>query len=239
MSYRSLPNSEAWPGCIFATPTSVCHPGSPRNIADWCSAPPAILLANGGRGREIVRTGPILARTVCRSANTCILGPAYSLICPVVSFIAASNLEISRRRSIASALYRPCLNAFLLPLGAPGEHPPCIRHLPLVIGGDWQGLPARVRAPHLFPPCISKCMGLFLHFQCQPLPLAVHVANNGLASQRMKPFFASLFRSSFNPACKQTRTRSFPNFTSKKNPPFCRHSAHSAQQRIFLQKSFW
>ena len=29
------------------------------------------------------------------------------------------------------------MNAFLLPLGAPGEGPPCIRHLPFAIAGDW------------------------------------------------------------------------------------------------------
>jgi hypothetical protein len=28
-------------------------------------------------------------------------------------------------------------------LGAPGDGPPCIRHLPLAIAGDWHGLPLR------------------------------------------------------------------------------------------------
>jgi hypothetical protein len=39
---------------------------------------------------------------------------------------------------------RPCLSAFLLPFGAPGDRPPCIRQRPLGIAGDWHGLLLRV-----------------------------------------------------------------------------------------------
>jgi hypothetical protein len=34
------------------------------------------------------------------------------------------------------------------PRGAPGEAPPCIRHLPLAIAGPLHVLPALVCAPH-------------------------------------------------------------------------------------------
>jgi hypothetical protein len=37
------------------------------------------------------------------------------------------------------------LNAFLLPFGAPGDGPPCIRQRPFGIAGDWQGFPFLVR----------------------------------------------------------------------------------------------
>jgi hypothetical protein len=69
------------------------------------------------------------------------------------------SAEISRRRPIASAVQRPCLNAFRLPFGAPGEGPPCIRHLPFAIAGDRQGFPLRVLAPQRLARCLSKCMG--------------------------------------------------------------------------------
>src|ERR1700675_4849895 len=51
---------------------------------------------------------------------------------------------------MASAGYRPCRRAFLLPTGAPLlAAPPCIRQrrLPLT-AGDRHGFPLRVRAPH-------------------------------------------------------------------------------------------
>ena len=35
--------------------------------------------------------------------------------------------ESSRRRAMASAVYQPCFNAFLFPLGAPGDGPTAIR----------------------------------------------------------------------------------------------------------------
>jgi hypothetical protein len=42
------------------------------------------------------------------------------------------------------------LYAFLLPFGAPGDVPPCIRQRPFFIAGDWHGV-----------WCIGKlCMGL-------------------------------------------------------------------------------
>jgi hypothetical protein len=40
------------------------------------------------------------------------------------------------RLAIASAVYRPCLNAFMLPFGAPGDIPPCNRHRPFGIAGE-------------------------------------------------------------------------------------------------------
>jgi hypothetical protein len=66
-------------------------------------------------------------------------------------FIVASIAESRRLFEIASLENRPCLNAFWFPFGAPGEGPPCIRHLPFAIAGDWHGLPLRVRAPQRFP----------------------------------------------------------------------------------------
>src|SRR5256885_16760113 len=80
--------------------------------------------------------------------------------------------------AIAAAVKRPVFRAFRLFLGAPGDGPPCIRHLPFAIAGDWHGFPLRVRAPQRFARCISKCMGLILRFSPYPTPL--HVADNGL-----------------------------------------------------------
>jgi hypothetical protein len=48
-------------------------------------------------------------------------------------FIARISAEVSWRLLIASAAYLPCLNAFSLPFGAPGDVPPCIRHRPFFI----------------------------------------------------------------------------------------------------------
>jgi hypothetical protein len=70
--------------------------------------------------------------------------------------------------------------AFQLPFGAPGEGPPCIRHLPFAIAGGWHGFPLRVRAPHRLARCMCNCMGLILRFGPHPTPL--HVADNGLAA---------------------------------------------------------
>jgi hypothetical protein len=53
------------------------------------------------------------------------------------------------RSAIASRVKRPCLSAFLLPLGAPDPRaPPCMRQrlLPQT-DGDLQELPERVLAP--------------------------------------------------------------------------------------------
>jgi len=68
------------------------------------------------------------------------------------------RLEISRRRAIASAVKRPCLRAFLFPLGGPGDFPPCIRQRPFGIAGDRHGCPCRVRAPHRGLRCMGNCI---------------------------------------------------------------------------------
>src|SRR3984957_1548131 len=77
-----------------------------------------------------------------------------------------------RRSPMASALQRPCLRAFLLPLPAPGALPPCIRQRPLAIAGDWQGVLVRVRAWQRGLRCMGNllCMGLFLEFAGVPTP---------------------------------------------------------------------
>lgn len=75
------------------------------------------------------------------------------------------------RKSNISAEYSPCLKALRLPLGAPGDKPPCILHRPLGIAGDWHTLALRVRAPQRIERCIGMdkrgkwlCMGLILVF---------------------------------------------------------------------------
>jgi hypothetical protein len=72
-----------------------------------------------------------------------------------------SSHAIDLRRAIASAVKLPCFNAFLLPTGAPGDFPPCIRHRPFDIAGDWQADFLRVRAPQRGLRCIGSllCMG--------------------------------------------------------------------------------
>ena len=87
----------------------------------------------------------------------------------LTAFISAA---ISRRRAIASTVYRPCLSAFRLPFGAPGDGPPCIRQRPFFIAGDWHGVPRRVRARHRRTRCIGKllCMRLILCFPYCPPP---------------------------------------------------------------------
>ena len=57
--------------------------------------------------------------------------------------------------SLAPADLAPCFQAFRLPLGAPGDGPPCIRQRPLGMAGDWHGLPLRVRAPQPLACCIA------------------------------------------------------------------------------------
>jgi hypothetical protein len=49
-----------------------------------------------------------------------------------------------------SSLYLPCFHMpFRLPLGPPlPGAPPCIRHLPFGVAGDWQGVPRCVLAKH-------------------------------------------------------------------------------------------
>jgi hypothetical protein len=65
-------------------------------------------------------------------------------------------------------LQRPCLKAFRLPFGAPGGGPPCVRHLPFSIAGDWHGFPLRVLAPQRHARCTSKSIGLILRFRSRP-----------------------------------------------------------------------
>jgi hypothetical protein len=55
--------------------------------------------------------------------------------------MARTSSRILRRPAIASALYRPCLKVFRLPLGAPVDRPPCIRHRPFGIAACWHGSP--------------------------------------------------------------------------------------------------
>jgi hypothetical protein len=83
-----------------------------------------------------------------------------------------NNAAILRRASIVSAEYRPCLNALVLPLGAPGDFPPCSRHRPFGIAGDWHRLPLLVRVPHRRLRCIGDllCMGLILQCWAPPSP---------------------------------------------------------------------
>src|SRR5215470_4815656 len=89
--------------------------------------------------------------------------------------------ESSRRRAMASAVYQPCLRAFLFPFGAPGDGPPCIRQRPFGIAGDRQGLPLRVFAPQRGLDCMSKSMGLSLNFGRGPSPQRlVDVSDDGI-----------------------------------------------------------
>jgi hypothetical protein len=81
----------------------------------------------------------------------------------VRAFIKRTNREISRRRAIAAAVQRPCLSAFLFPLGAPGDRPQC-RHRPFGIAGDWHRLSFLVCAPQRRLRRMGSllCMGLIL-----------------------------------------------------------------------------
>jgi len=83
------------------------------------------------------------------------------------AFMARIKPEISRRRAMASAVYRPCLSAFLFPFGAPGDIPPCIRHRPFGIAGARHDFRFRVRAPHRGLRCMGNLLriGLSLWFR--------------------------------------------------------------------------
>jgi hypothetical protein len=102
-------------------------------------------------------------------------GPAVhssSPVCSINPFISRTNAANSRRSAIASAVKRPCLKAWLLPFGAPGEAPPCIRQRPFIIAGDWHGVPALVRARQRGLKCMGNllCMRLFLDYRAVPTP---------------------------------------------------------------------
>src|ERR1700730_3701233 len=76
---------------------------------------------------------------------------------------------------MASAVQRPCLSAFVLPVGAPlPTAPPCILHLRFPrTAGDWHKLPLRVRAPHRgarFMGDFSDCIGWFPGLLITPAP---------------------------------------------------------------------
>jgi hypothetical protein len=73
----------------------------------------------------------------------------------------------SRLLAIASAVPRPGLKVFLLPFGAPGDNPPCMRHRPFGIAGDRHRLPLLVRALHRGLRCIGN---LFQHLDDPPTP---------------------------------------------------------------------
>src|SRR3979411_551081 len=95
--------------------------------------------------------------------------PSICLARPFISRTSAAN---SRRSAMASAVKRPCLKAWLLPVGAPGDAPPCIRQRPFVIAGEWHGVPVLVRARQRGLKCMGNllCMGLYLRFRSIPTP---------------------------------------------------------------------
>lgn len=88
----------------------------------------------------------------------------------------------SRRRSMASAVNRPCRRAFLFPFGAPVDSPPCNRHLPFAIAADRQGAPARVFAPQGRRGGVGDpfFMGLFSIFSPTPTRSGFNKADDGL-----------------------------------------------------------
>ena len=87
---------------------------------------------------------------------------SYSSTSRALAFMHRNSAATARRVAIASAENRPCLKAFRLPFGAPGDFPPRIRQRPFGIAGDRHGLPFRVRAPHRGLRCIGNCIGLTL-----------------------------------------------------------------------------
>ena len=71
--------------------------------------------------------------------------------------ISRMSAAASRRSAVAAAVKRPCLKAFVLPTGAPGDAPPCIRQRPFVIAGDRHSIPLLVLAPQRGLRCMGKC----------------------------------------------------------------------------------
>jgi hypothetical protein len=97
-----------------------------------------------------------------------------------------SRLDKSSRASFRSCLIRersafapllkcPCFQAFLFPLGAPVDLPPCIRQRPFRMAGDRQRPSLRVFAPHRRLSSIASrlCMGLTFGFSLHPPPPCV------------------------------------------------------------------
>ena len=94
----------------------------------------------------------------------------------LLNILLLNSLAIRQLKHVEDILHRrpPCL--FLLrvvtvfqgipiALGAPGDLPPCIRHLPFFIAPLRHGFPDRLEwAPHLGLWCMGNCLciGLFL-----------------------------------------------------------------------------
>ena len=81
------------------------------------------------------------------------------------------------------------MRALALPIGAPGDPPPCIRQRAFGIAGDRQGVPARVLAPQRGLRCIAKfwgnllCKGLFLCIPLIPTPRSLDGPDHGLPAR--------------------------------------------------------
>ena len=91
----------------------------------------------------------------------------------MVPRIERRSATSSRRSAIELAVQRPCLRAVVLPIGAPGDVPPCIRQRPFSIAGDRHDVPFRVLAPQRGLRCIGNllCMGLLLGLLLARSPL--------------------------------------------------------------------
>ena len=72
------------------------------------------------------------------------LARTFTATCSTVTFLLTSSPVALQR----------------VDLRAPGDAPPCIRHLPFAIAGDRHGLPRRVLAPQRRLRCIDKCFGM-------------------------------------------------------------------------------
>src|SRR3546814_19111152 len=94
-----------------------------------------------------------------------------------------SRVRSRRRSSIAFAAFIPCLSALLLPFGAPGLVPPCIRHLfrPFT-AGDWHAVPRLVLAKQRGAASIfeTRCMGLIGNFSISATPRLNRFRDDGL-----------------------------------------------------------
>ena len=90
----------------------------------------------------------------------------------------------SRRFATASAVWRPCLRALELPIGAPVDLPPCILQRPFAIAGDWHLIPFLVLAPQRGLRCMGNllCTGLFLRIALTPSPRSFDGPDDGLTA---------------------------------------------------------